>query len=230
MAMMSAGRTDDSPAERDEIEALLPWYVSGKLDAPLTARVARYIEAHPELDNLVALAREESDATISVNEAIEPLGARSLDRLRASIAAHPRKPSLAMRMERWRDALTDAVGSLAPSQVALAGSAAALLILLQAGVIGVLMVKRGPSPVYQTAAGPQGAQPGIEMLVRFKATATAGEINALLKGIDARIVGGPRAGLYRLRVAETDAEDRGRAAAQRALQQSGLVGVVLPGK
>ncbi len=227
---MGTGRADDRSAERYEIEALLPWYVSGKLDARLSARVRQYLEAHPELGRQMALIREESDATIFGNEAIRPASPAALDRLRASVAAHPRRPSLAMRMERWREVLTDAVGSLAPSQVALAGSAAAILILLQAGVIGVLMVQRGNSPVYETAAGRQEMRPGIEMLVKFKETATAGEIDALLSKLDARIVDGPRSGLYRLRVAQTDAEDRGRAAALRAFRQSGLVGVVLPGK
>lgn len=33
----------DKLSERDEIEALLPWYVSGKLDATSRARVERYI-------------------------------------------------------------------------------------------------------------------------------------------------------------------------------------------
>ena len=35
--------------DRDEIEALLPWYVSGKLDPNECARVDRYLEAHPEI-------------------------------------------------------------------------------------------------------------------------------------------------------------------------------------
>ena len=34
-------------SERDEIEALLPWYISGKLDAKSRARVERYMEAYP---------------------------------------------------------------------------------------------------------------------------------------------------------------------------------------
>ena len=39
--------------ERDEIEALLPWYVSDKLDAKSRARVERYMDAHPEVKAFV---------------------------------------------------------------------------------------------------------------------------------------------------------------------------------
>jgi len=227
---MSAANKDRTPGERDEIEALLPWYVSGKLDAQLAARIARHIEAHPELERQVALIRAESDATISGNENIRPLGPAALDRLRASVAANPRNPSLRMRLDSWRNSITGAIGTLAPSQLALAGSAAALLILVQAAAIGVLMIERGNPTVYATAAGPQVARSGIEILVGFRDTATAGEINALLKEVDAHIVDGPRSGLYRLRVPETDAADHGHASLLRSLQQSDAVGIVLPGK
>ncbi len=127
------------------------------------------------------------------------------------------------------DRLPKTIGALSPSQIALAGSAAALLILVQAGVIGTLVVERR-APVYETAAGTQDTKPGIELLVGFKDTATVGEIGALLKQMDARIVDGPRSGVYRLRIPATDEKDGGRAGALRVLQQSGIVGFVLPGK
>ena len=34
----------DELSERDEIEALLPWYVTGRLDARARARVERYVQ------------------------------------------------------------------------------------------------------------------------------------------------------------------------------------------
>lgn len=227
---MSAGRNGNATQEREEIEALLPWYVSGKLEPQLAARVRQYLDAHPEIERQITIAREESEAVIGANKAIGRLGPAALDRLRASVAAHPRKLPLAMRMESWRDAVTAVIATLAPSQIALAGTAAAFLILLQAGVIGTLMVERGRAPVYETASGPQDAQPGIELLVAFRDTATAAEINALLDELNARIIDGPRSGLYRLRVPATDGEDGGRPGALRTLQQSEIVGVVLPGK
>lgn len=227
---MSATHDNTAHTEREEIEGLLPWYVAGKLEPHLTARVRQYLEANPELAHQVAIAREESDAAIAANEAIRPLGAPALERLRASVAAHPRKPSIAMRLSSWRDTLAEAMSALSPSQIALASFAAALLILVQAGVIGTLMVERARAPIYETASGPQDAKTSIELLVGFRPTATVEKIDALLRQMDAHIVDGPRSGLYKLRIPATDVEDGGRADALRALQQSGIIGVALPGK
>jgi len=226
---MSTETPHDTLSERAEIEALLPWYVSGKLEASERARVDRYIEAHPEIDRQLALVREDRDAAIAANEEIRPPDVNTLHRLRESVAARPRKPSLKARLEHWRYGAIAFIDGLAPPQLALAGSIAALLVLVQAAAIGVLMLERTQGPVYQTASGPaERAGDGIEMLIRYSNEATASEINALLKRLHATVVDGPRAGFYRIRVPANNAEDRGRAAASTELQQSGIVTTILP--
>jgi len=216
----------DELSERDEIEALLPWYVSGKLDAPSRARVERYVKAHPEAKAHLALAREESDATITANEAIPAPGPQAFDRLRASIAATPRRQSLGAAFGELANRFSDWIAGLAPPQLALAAAVAALLVMLQAAAIGALVLERAGAPAYQTAGGEQTAGESIELLVGFSDTATMGDIAALLKRLDAVVVDGPRAGLYRLRLPDTG--DEGRKAAIEALQQSGMVTAVLP--
>jgi hypothetical protein len=52
-----------------------------------------------------------------------------------------------------------------------------------------------------------------------------GDIAALLKRLDAVVIDGPRAGLYRLRLPDTGEE--GRKAAIETLHQSGVVTTVL---
>jgi hypothetical protein len=221
MAVMS-----DELSERDEIEALLPWYVTGKLDAPSRARVERYVAMHPEAKAHLALAREESDATITSNEAIPAPGPQALDRLRASIAASPRRQPLGAVLGQMANRFTDWIAGLAPPQLAFAAALAALLVMLQAAAIGALVLQRVGAPAYQTAGGEQTAGKGVELLVGFSDTATIGEIAALLKRLDAVVVDGPRAGLYRLRLPDTGEE--GRKAAIEALHQSGVVTAVLP--
>jgi hypothetical protein len=98
--------------------------------------------------------------------------------------------------------------------------------MLQAAAIGALVLERAGAPAYQTAGGQQTAGKGVELLVGFSDTATIGEIAALLKRLDAVVVDGPRAGLYRLRLPDTGEE--GRKAAIEALHQSGVVAAVLP--
>jgi anti-sigma-K factor RskA len=224
MAMMN--EQPDELSERDEIEALLPWYVSGKLDVHARARVEGYVKAHPEVSAHLALVREESDATITANEAIRAPGPQALDRLRASIAAAPRRQPLGTAFGDLANRFSDWIAGLAPPQLALAAAVAALLVMLQAAAIGALVLERAGAPTYQTAGGEQTAGESIELLVGFSDTATIGEVAALLKRLDAVVVDGPRAGLYRLRLPDTG--DEGRKAAIEALHQSGVVTAVLP--
>jgi hypothetical protein len=224
MAMMN--EQPDELSERDEIEALLPWYISGKLDAHSRARVERYVEMHPEASAHLALVRDESDATITSNEAIPAPGRQTLDRLRASIAAAPRRQSLGAAFGDLTNRFSEWIAGLAPPQLALAAAVAALLVMLQAAAIGALVLERAGAPTYQTAGGEQTAGESIELLVGFAETATMGDIAALLKQLDAVVIDGPRAGLYRLRLPDTGEE--GRKAAIEALHRSGVVTVVLP--
>ena len=219
-------RQSEQLSERDEIEALLPWYVTGKLDVKSRARVERYIKAHPEIGAHIALAREENDATVFANEAIPAPPPQALDRLRASIAAHPRRKSLGAMLEQFSERFADWIAGLAPPQLALAAAVAALIVMLQAAAIGALVLERAGTPTYHTAGGEQSASDGAELLVVFSDKATIGEISALLKQIDAIMVDGPKAGLYRVRLPGKDEE--GAKAATEILLQSGIVTTVLP--
>jgi anti-sigma-K factor RskA len=221
MAVMSDSQ-QERMSERNDIEALLPWYLTGKLDTRSRARVERYIEAHPEIRAQLALVDQESDATIVANEMIPTPGTHALERLRASLAVAPRpKPALAQLSER----ISDWIAGLAQPQLAWAAAAAALVVTLQAATIGVLLSERVTAPTYQTASDENIAGSGIELLVGFSETATIGEISATLNQLDAVLVDGPRGGLYRLRLPD---QDNGREAAIDSLKESGLVTVILP--
>ena len=218
----------DELSERDEIEALLPWYLTGRLDPRERARVERYVRDHPEVQAHLTLAREESDATVIANEAIKAPGREALERLMASVATTPRRQSLGAAFGDLANRFSDWIAGLAPPQLALAATVAALLIMLQAAAISALVLERAGAPTYQTAGGEQTTSESVELLVRFADTATMGDIAGLLKRLDAVVVDGPRAGLYRLRLPDTGEE--GRKAAIEALQQSGMVTTVLPGQ
>ena len=56
--------------EREEIEMLLPWYVTGKLDRTDAARVESYLARHPRLAAQLDLIRAERDETVLANEAL----------------------------------------------------------------------------------------------------------------------------------------------------------------
>jgi anti-sigma-K factor RskA len=223
MAVMSDA--SDKLSERDEIEALLPWYVSGRLDVQSRARVERYMKAHPEMRDHLAFAREEADATVTANEVIAAPGPEALARLRASIAVAPRRQSI---FARFSERFADWIGGFTPPQLGLAAALAALLIVAQAAAISGLVMERVATPAYETAGGGEEAGQGVELLVAFSETASIGEISDLLKRVGAVVVDGPKAGLYRLRLPGTGEE--GREAAIETLQKSGVVKSVLPGQ
>jgi hypothetical protein len=227
MAVMKDERLEEL-SERDEIEALLPWYISGKLDGKSRARVDRYIEAHPEVKAHLALGREEADATIAANEAIAPPGRQALDRLRASIAAAPRRKPATGFLTQLSDRFADWLAGFEPPQLALAGAVAALIVALQAAAIGALVMDRAATPAYQTAGGEETAGESFALLVAFSDEATIGEIGDLLKRLDATVTDGPRGGLYRLRFPDAKEGDEDRNAAIETLKRSGIVITVLP--
>jgi hypothetical protein len=184
------------------------------------------VKAHPEVSAHLALAREESDAAVALNEAIPAPGPQALDRLRAGMAAHPRRKPMGAMLEEMSERFADWIAGLAPPRLALAAAAAALIVMLQAAAIGALVLDRAGTPAYQTAGGEQSTNEGVELLVGFSERATIGEISALLKQIEAVIVDGPRSGLYRVRLPGKDEE--GSKAATELLLQSGIVTTVLP--
>jgi hypothetical protein len=93
--------------------------------------------------------------------------------------------------------------ALSPRTLAWSASAAALAILLQAGVIAGFVINGG-GPGYQTASAPAHvAGPGSYALIRFKPQASAADIAGFLESNKLSIVSGPTAGgLYRVRIAD----------------------------
>jgi len=205
-------------APADEIEAMLPWLVTGKLSPAETARVASYLDAHPDVAAHVALAREEQDAAIAANEAIKAPGAAALDRLMAQVAAspQPRTFSVPSPLSVW-EKIAGFINSFSPTTLGIAGAAAAVVLALQAVTIGML-VTRETGAGYQTASGPSaGIAVGVEALVSLQPGATAGALTAALRELKATIIGGPTAeGYYRLRLAGNKADAAGIIARAKA--------------
>ena len=179
-------------SEADEIAALLPWYVTGKISAEDRAKVDAYAERHPEVRKHLVLARDEADVTFAVNQEIAPPKA-GLDKLKASLASSP-----VVRLKSAQASLLDRVGTwlggFSPRQLAYAGVAAALAIVVQSASIGSLMLQRA-GPGYQVANGPSvEAGKGTFALVSFQPAAPAGTLSAFLADNKFMITEGPKAG------------------------------------
>jgi anti-sigma factor RsiW len=199
--------TQETFTEREEIEMLLPWYVSGRLDAADHERVERYLEAHPDMKMQLGLVRDEQGETISVNEALRGAPAGALDRLREAISAEPKRLTLATAQRSIWNEMARLFSAPTPRAVQWAAAAALVLFIAQAALIGGLMsgapiadgtgqpqVAQDERRPYQTASGTRAD--GTRVQVRFAETVTADALASFLRAERLEIVAGPRPGGY----------------------------------
>lgn len=212
MAMMNAQPNETRLSEADEIEAMLPWLITGKLGRDEQARISRYLETHPDAAAHVALAREEQDAVIDGNEAIKGPSASSLDRLMASIGETPQARSFTVPSPSsvWEKVASFITG-ISPTTLGIAGAAAAIVLVAQAATIGVLMTRDGGGAgqaKFNTASDGQApvSVGGVQALVVVQPGVTVGALTDALRDLKASVVDGPRSGMYRLRVNGTEAD------------------------
>jgi anti-sigma factor RsiW len=201
--------------EREEIETLLPWFVTGKLAEAERVRVERYLAAHPDVARQVALAREERAETITGAESFGVPSRTSFDRLMAEVDRQERRQAgLLQSFAPYLERIADWIGGFSRVQLGGLAVAAALLLAVQAVTVTYLMT--GGGATYQTASAPPDIAPerGTFALVSFRPTATAQEITAMLAEFGAQVVEGPKAGgIWRVRLsaeplAAADAEAR----------------------
>jgi hypothetical protein len=206
--MMAAGRKmlDQEPGE---VEMLLPFHAAGTLSARDARRVEEALASHPELARQYAVIREEYAETISLNESLGAPSARAMQKLFAAIDAEPeRKPTASVRLSAR---VSEFFAGLSPRTLAWSASVGAVALLLQAGVIGAVLMKKETAS-FQTASlsvnEPSSAAPltrdlgsslaPTRALVRFAPEARISDITALLDNYQASIVDGAKGGMFRL--------------------------------
>lgn len=209
----------------DEIEELLPWHAAGTLSRREAERVEEALKRDPELARRYDLVREELGETIHLNETLGSPSARALDKLMRQIDAEPKR---AARSFNLGARVSEFFASLSPRTLALSAAAAAVAILLQAGLITSVMLNQPTAGHYQTASAPATAQaPGAYALVRFAPTASAADITKFLSSHKLGIVAGPMpGGLYRLRIADASAPQAELDKRIKTLQADKVVGFI----
>jgi hypothetical protein len=206
--------------EREEIEKLLPWYVTGRLGRADVGRVEGYLHQHPDMSAQLDLIRSEREATVRANEAIA-LPSAGMPEQWLATAPRPRRAAARWRPSLGRFLSMPAAGRLQwAALVALATAQAAL-------IVGLLVF--GDATTYRVAAGPP---PGdhLSALVAFADEAKAAAIARLLIEFDANIVDGPKpGGVYKIKVRSGD---KSRAAQQallvRLAERRDVIRIVLP--
>ena len=212
--------------ERQEIEELLPWHAAGTLSRRDAQRVEDALANDPELARRYALVREEFGETIHLNETLGAPSARALEKLFAKIDAEPeRRQAVSLNLG---SRIGEFFASLSPRTLAWSASAAAIAILLQAGLIADIMLKETKTVGYETASAPT-TDPGVGAftLIRFAPQATSDDVTKFLEANKLSIAAGPMAGgLYKVRVAVTGIPKGELANIVKKLQQDKVVGFI----
>jgi len=217
-------------SEREEIEALLPWHAAGTLSRRDAQKVEQALASDTDLATQYSLIRDELVETIGLNESLGAPSARAMQKLMADIEADAstRRPRSTFNLGEW---LSEKLSSFSPRTLAWSASAAALAIVLQAGLLaGMFVNERQGGATFDTASvqSNQTVKPGTEALISFAPQASVAEITKLLQAYKMAIVEGPTGEMYTVRFAMTGMpkEELGRVLKQ--LQDEKTVRFVYP--
>jgi len=187
--------------DQEEIESLLPWHAAGTLSRRDAERVERALASDQELVRRFNLVREELAETIHLNESLGAPSGRAMEKLFAAIDAEgalKRKPGFSFDLRRR---VSEFFSGFAPRTLAYASAAAALVILLQAGLIGSILLK-SKAPTLASADPVQVES--LDLYINFVPQTSTDEVTKFLRARQASIVEGPKgAGTYRVRFAVT---------------------------
>ena len=192
-------------SEREEIEALLPWHAAGTLSRRDAQKVEQALASDTDLATQYSLVRDELVETIGLNESLGAPSARAMQKLMADIeadASTARRTRSSFNLGEW---LSEKLSSFSPRTLAWSASAAALAIVLQAGLLaGMFVNERQGDATFKTASVErnQAVKP-TEAMIGFTPQANIAEITKLMQAYKMAIVDGPASDMYTVRFAMT---------------------------
>lgn len=195
-----------SHSNEEEIEMLLPFYVTGRLDRSEGGLIADHVGERPELVRQLALIQDERIGAIAANKAIATSPALDFRRVTAAIAARPSclGPRPWDRIKRWFEMPVSQSRGWAVA-------AAMLLILLQGAAIASLVATRQSQDFFAASGTKQVAGPSTTVLVRFAEGTTTSAIAGMLAGLGMTIVDGPKGGgVFTVRLGPGDMKETER--------------------
>jgi len=213
--------------EPGEIEMLLPWHAAGTLNARDARRVEEALVRDPELSRQYTAIREEYAETIDLNESLGAPSARAMQTLFAAIDAEPeRKPTASRRISRG---IAGFFAALTPRTLAWSASLAAVVLLVQAGIIGAMLMQNEAAS-FRTASlsTNEPVTPTLSpealprALVRFAPDARVADITALLDTYRATIID-TSGGMFRLQFGNRAMSNDEAADLMRKLQGERIV-------
>jgi anti-sigma factor RsiW len=208
----------------EELQELLPWYATGALSRQEAKRIEQALSDDSELAHHFGLIGEEMAETIQVNEALGAPSAHAFERLMVSIDSEPRTSRAPSHDPLSR--IAEFLSGLSARNLSWAASAAAVILVVQAGVIAELVNSNRGSESTTSVRGVDLSS-GSEVQIRFVSSATASEILGFLQANHLTIVLGPSSdATFRVKARQVSKSDLDQLV--RTLQQSPVVASVLP--
>jgi hypothetical protein len=147
-----------------------------------------------------------------------------MQRLFAGIDAEPaRAPSVTST---FSARVFEFFAGLAPRTMAYAAGAAAVALLLQAGVIGAVLVRQPAN--FHSAAHDGQTDNGTRALVRFTPEARVSDISQFLDSYNASIVAGLKAGMFRIQFGDKPMTKDEVTNLMKKVEQEKIVSFVAP--
>lgn len=183
------------PLEPQDVEELLPWYVTGRASRDEDKGIEAALKTMPDLADKLAQVQREREAVALAAEAVEPAPPETLQRLLQQVETTRqwRVPPI----ENQGEAGGRLKGVLGRSTIWQVAFAAACVAIVALGI----RVYNPPAPGELQVAGNISHADGATLLVTFQPAATAAGIAALLGEVNASIVDGPKPdGTYAVRI------------------------------
>ncbi len=210
--------------EPQDVEELLPWYVTGRVTREEARGIEAALKTMPDLAEKLAAVQRERDAVARGSEAVEPPPPENLQRLLQQVEttrqARVPKVEPAASGAGW---LGTVFGRRVVWQVAFAAACVAIAFM------GARLYDPDDAATFGTAANIAGSESGATLVVTFLPGASNADMSALLNSLDAAIVDGPKPGnAYVLRLPSADPADIA-AAMEKLVARKDLVQSVLRG-
>jgi hypothetical protein len=205
MAMSKKAR-GDAPVD---VEVLLPWYAAGTLSARDARRVDKALAQDPNLAMQYAAIREEQAETILLNESLGVPSLRAMQKLFSAIDAEALRSKPAPL--RFSTRVAGYLAGLSPRTLTTVAAVGALVLMLQGGVVGVVLMNHGYNSVQTASLQPgggdaspsfarsSGPDPIARALIKFKPEARMSDITGLLDSYQASIIDSTSSGVVQLR-------------------------------
>jgi anti-sigma-K factor RskA len=190
------------PLEPQDVEELLPWYVTGRVSREEARGIEAALKTMPDLADKLAQVQREREGVARAAEAVEPAPPETLQRLLQQVETT--RQSRGSRVERGGEPggwLTTALSRNWIWQAAFAVACVA--------VVALAMRLSGPAVAPDDLeASITGVTAGTPLSVTFQPDAAAGQIGSLLTQLNAEVVSGPTAdGTYVVRVPATQPDE-----------------------